>query len=55
MFPSNKYCGTHIPEPFRGTKITMKFHSDNIGTGRGFLAVVCCSVNIVAVGAPGNK
>ena len=45
---SQRYCGTSIPGPFTstGTNMTVKFHSDVGRTGTGFLAVVCCSVNV---------
>ena len=40
--------GPSIPGPFTssGTNITLKFSSDINVAGHGFLAVVCCSVNI---------
>ena len=45
---SQRYCGTSVPGPFTstGTNMTVKFHSDMGRTGTGFLAVVCCSVNV---------
>ena len=45
---SQRYCGTSVPGPFTstGTNMTVKFHSDVGRTGTGFLAVVCCSVNV---------
>ena len=47
-FTTHRYCGTSIPGPFAssGTNITLKFSSDINVAGHGFLAVVCCSVNI---------
>ena len=35
-----KYCGKNIPGPFisSGTSMNIKFHSDLLGSGRGFLA-----------------
>ena len=44
-----RYCGSSIPGPVNSTNtnITVKFRSDgNSGTATGFLATVCCSVNI---------
>ena len=44
-----RYCGTSIPATVNSTNtnITVKFRSDgNSGTATGFLASVCCSVNI---------
>ena len=54
---SRKYCGitTHptttdpyIPGPFNTshTTMTVKFHTDDHVTSTGFLAVICCSVNV---------
>ena len=33
---------------FSGTTITIKFHSDGADNMHGFLAVVCCSVNVTS-------
>ena len=46
---SQKYCGTSIPGPFSssGTTMTVSFSSSYLSVnGQGFLAVVCCSVNV---------
>ena len=45
---TQRYCGTSIPGPFTstGTNMTVKFRSDEGRTNTGFLAVVCCSVNV---------
>ena len=42
------YCGTSTPAPLTTTNtITVKLHLvDYDGSGTGFLATVCCSVNI---------
>ena len=43
-----KYCGNILPAPTisTNTSITVKFSSDHLGTRSGFLALVCCSVNV---------
>ena len=42
------FCGYSIPGPFTssGTRIIVKFHTDDFVTERGFLAVVCCDVTV---------
>ena len=46
---TQRYCGTSIPGPFTSNStITVKFSSDMGRTGTGFLAVVCCSVNVTS-------
>ena len=42
------FCGYSIPGPFTssGTRIIVKFHTDDFITDRGFLAVVCCDVTV---------
>ena len=48
---SQTYCGDSIPGPFTNisTTMTVKFATDAIHTGSGFLAVVCCDVNVTRV------
>ena len=45
---SQRYCGTSTPAPLTTTNtITVKLHLvDYDVSGTGFLATVCCSVNI---------
>ena len=46
---TQRYCGTSIPGPFTSNStITVKFKSDMGRSGTGFLAVVCCSVNVTS-------
>ena len=48
---TQRYCGRPwpLPGPFTSnTTITVKFSSDMGRTGTGFLAVVCCSVNVTS-------
>ena len=42
------FCGYSIPGPFTssGTRIIVKFHTDDFVTEHGFLAVVCCDVTV---------
>ena len=45
---SQRYCGTSTPAPLTTTNtITVKLHLvDYDVSGTGFLATVCCSINI---------
>ena len=45
---SQKYCGSSIPEPTTstGTDIVVKFSSGQGIGSTGFLAMVCCSVQV---------
>ena len=46
---THRYCGDSIPGPFTSNStITVEFRSDAGRAGTGFLAVVCCSVNVTS-------
>ena len=44
---THQYCGYTPPGPFTSTSITVKFHTSSVNTADGFLAVACCSVDII--------
>ena len=44
---TQRYCGYTLPGPFTSTSITVKFHTGSVNTADGFLAVACCSVDII--------
>ena len=48
---SQTYCGDTIPGPFPNisTTIKVKFATNGIYTGSGFLAAICCNVNVTRV------
>ena len=41
-----RYFGSSLPEPITGTNISVRFRTDDIGTGLGFFASICCSVRV---------
>ena len=46
---SRKFCGSQIPGPFIniiGENLTLRFKTDSSGNEEGFIASVCCSVNV---------
>ena len=45
-YQDGTYIGTSIIGPFTGTTMTVTFYSDFIEPKGGFLATICCSVNL---------
>ena len=45
-YQDGTYIGTSIIGPFTGTTMTVTFYSDFIEPKGGFLATICCSVNV---------
>ena len=43
---TQRYCDS-TPGPMTGTNITVKLYTNPSYTASGFLATVCCSVNII--------
>ena len=45
-YQDGTFIGTSIIGPFTGTTMTVTFYSDFIEPKGGFLATICCSVNV---------
>ena len=43
---TQRYYGSSLPGPITGTNILVRFRTDDIGTGLGFFASICCSVRV---------
>ena len=54
---SQRYCGTSTPAPLTTTNtITVKLHLVDFDvSGMGFLATVCCSVDVTTDDSAGEK